>query len=179
MRLGRHDTPENRIEITNMINKFWDCFCLKGCHCTIIGYEFAIYTEKHTPVCCRMPSYGFHEAKIILSQITTLLNNKLIKKCGGSWGRLVVLAAKPHQEYVINIDNFVWRMCVSYSALNRITKPFQFPILRCDNSVYMLVNGSVLIFIITLDAYQGYHQIAVKSCDQEKLAFFSPDDFKY
>lgn len=35
------------------------------------------------------------------------------------------------------------------------------------------------MFIITLDARQGYHHIAVKPCDQEKLVFFSPDDFKY
>ena len=70
-------------------------------------------------------------------------------------------------------------MCVSYRALNRITKPFQFPIPRCDDSIYMLGNGSVHIFIITLDARQGYHQIAVRALDQDKLAFFGPDDYKY
>ena len=70
-------------------------------------------------------------------------------------------------------------MSVSYRALNRITKPIQFPIPRCDDSVYMLSNDSVLIFIIALDARQGYHQIAVKACDQEKRKCFSPDGFKY
>ena len=70
-------------------------------------------------------------------------------------------------------------MCISYRALSCITKPFQLLIPRCDGSVYMLGNDSVLIFIITLDARQGYHQIVVKQRDQEKLVFFSPGDFKY
>ena len=82
LRLGKHVTPEKRIEITNMIKKFWYCFSLKGCHRTIIGYKFSIDTGIHIPVCWRKPSYGFHEAKIILSQITTLLSNKWIRKCG-------------------------------------------------------------------------------------------------
>ena len=83
---------------------------------------------------------------------------------------MIVLAAK---------QDFIWRLCISYRALNHITKPFQFPIPRCDDSIYLLGNDSGRIFIITLDARQGYHQIPVRFCDQEKLAFFGPDDFKY
>ena len=165
--------------IKDIIKEYWDCFCERGCHRPILDYEFGIDTGDHTPVCCRKPSYGFHESKVIMQQIEKLLQNKWARKCGGPWGSMIVLAAKPHQEDMDDIEKFVWRMCVSYRALNRITKPFQFPIPRCDDSVYMLGNGSVKIFIITLDARQGYHQIVVRYCDQEKLAFFGPDDFKY
>ena len=35
------------------------------------------------------------------------------------------------------------------------------------------------IYIISLDARQGYHQVAVRVSDLEKLAFFTPDDLKY
>ena len=35
------------------------------------------------------------------------------------------------------------------------------------------------IWIISLDARQGYHQISVQEEDREKLAFFAPDDRKY
>ena len=34
------------------------------------------------------------------------------------------------------------------------------------------------MFFITLDARHGYHQIAVRLRDQEKLAFFTPDGLK-
>ena len=30
-----------------------------------------------------------------------------------------------------------------------------------------------------MDARQGYHQVAVRKIDREKLAFFAPDDLKY
>ena len=76
-----------------------------------------------------------------------------------------MLAAKPHQENVDDINDFIWRMCVSYRALNRITKPFNYPIPRCDVSIYLLENGSATIYIITLDARQGYYQVAVKYSD--------------
>jgi len=57
-------------------------------------------------------------------------------------------------------------MCVSYrTTLNSVTKPSQYyPIPHCDNSV---------IFFISLNALQGYHQVSVQTIDREKLAFFS------
>ena len=70
-------------------------------------------------------------------------------------------------------------MCVSYRKLNAVTKPFQFPIPRCDDAITVLGCGAVIIWIISLDARQGYHQVAVRLSDQEKLAFFTPDDLKY
>ncbi|MGH7955154.1 MAG: reverse transcriptase domain-containing protein [Gloeomargaritales cyanobacterium] len=32
---------------------------------------------------------------------------------------------------------------------------------------------------MSVDARQGFHQILVRDCDQEKLAFFAPDGKKY
>ena len=70
-------------------------------------------------------------------------------------------------------------MCVSYRRLNAVTKPFQFPIPRCDDAIAILGCGAAMLWIITLDARQGYHQVAVRPSDREKLAFFGPDDLKY
>ena len=115
-----------------------------------------------------------------MDNIKTLLHNDWIEECGGSWGSMIVLAPKPHQEHVTNIDDFVWRMCVSYRKLNSITKPFEYPIPRCDDAVDCLGTciGSKIHFI-SLDAKQGYHQVRVRNSDKEKLAFFSPDNKKY
>ena len=92
---------------------------------------------------------------------------------------MIVLAQKSHQEHVNTTDDFVWRMCVSYRKLNSITKPFQFPIPRCDDAVMILSWGAGDIWIISLDARQGYHQVSVRPSDREKLAFFAPNDRKY
>ena len=116
-----------------------------------------------------------------MEHIDALKENKWIEECKGPWGSLIVLAPKPHQEHVEDIKDFVWRMCVSYRALNAITKPFTYPIPRCDNAVSSLgiIGFGDKILFISLDAKQGYHQIRVKTSDKEKLAFFAPDGVKY
>ena len=55
--------------IVNIIKKYWDCFVQDGTHRPILGYEFGIDTGGAKPVCCRKPSYGPHESKIIMTQV--------------------------------------------------------------------------------------------------------------
>ena len=73
-----------------------------------------------------------------MEQITQLLRNKWIDRCEGPWGSMLFLAQKPHQEIIINIADFIWRMCVSYRRLDAITKPFQFLIPQCDDAIIIL-----------------------------------------
>ena len=88
------------------------------------------------------PSYAPYELKISMTQLDDLLGLKWIEECGGPLGGMIVLAQKSHQEHVNTTDDFVWRMCVSYRKLNSITKPFQFPIPRCDDAVMILSWGA-------------------------------------
>ena len=69
-------------------------------------------------------------------------------------------------------------MCASYRGLNKVTKPFEYLIPRCDDAISFFQVGSCLIWIITVDARTGYHQVLVRKCDREKLAFFTPEDDK-
>ena len=73
--------------------------------------------------------------------------------CEGPWGSSIVLAAKPHQEHIKNIDDFVWRMCVSYRKLNAVTKLFELPIPRCDDVIAIIYTGSQFICIISYTFY--------------------------
>ena len=141
----------------------------------MLGYEFAIDTGDHTPYCCKKPSYGSNEGKIIMSHVRKLKDMGWIRECNtGGWCSPIVLAPKPHQEHISDIKDFVWRMCVSYRGLNKITNPFEYPISRCDVVIEDLGDGNGFIYFICLDASQGYHQIRVRSCDMEKLAFLRP-----
>ena len=88
---------------------------------------------------------------------------------------MILLAAKPHQEHVTNIKEFIWWMRVSYRGLNKVTKIYEFPIPRCDMAVTIFCNGSGKCWIITVDAKQGYHQVKVRECDVKKFAFFAPN----
>ena len=70
-------------------------------------------------------------------------------------------------------------MCVSYRALNARTLPFKYPIPRCIDAIENLGDASGRLYFISLDARQGFHQILVRLSDQEKLAFFAPDEKKH
>ena len=144
-----------RIAITSILTEFWDFFVKEGAKRTTLGYEFDIDTGGSKPFCCRKPSYGPYESKVIMDQITQLLGNKWIDRCGRPWGSMIFLAQKPHQENINNIDDFIWRMCILYCRLSSITKPFQFPIPRCDNAVIVLEDGVGNVLIIKFGCTPG------------------------
>ena len=66
--------------------------------------------------------------------VESLNENSVVEEDDGPWGALVVLAAKPHQENV-PWHKYQWGMCVSCHKLNQFTRPFTFPIPRCDDSL--------------------------------------------
>ena len=56
-----------------------------------------------------------------MKQVQVLLKNVWIEKCGGPWDSRIVLAEKPHQERIQNIDDLIWRMCISNRKLPNIS----------------------------------------------------------
>ena len=53
-----------------------------------------------------------------------------------------MLAPKPPQEGISDVKDFVWRICVSYRGLNKVTNPFEYPIGRCDSAIKDLGDAS-------------------------------------
>jgi hypothetical protein len=64
-----------------------------------------------------------------------------------------------------------WRMCVDYTDLNKHCPKDPFGLSRIDQVIDSTVGCDLLCF---LDFYSGYHQIAIKEGDQEKIAFITP-----
>ena len=96
----------------------------------------------------------------------------------GQWLCKALLAPKPHQENVRNLDDFVWRFCVNYIPLDQITKVISYPIPRCDSAVYLAFGDCVLYWLF--DAPSGYEQLRVAKNSQDyKLAFAGPDATKW
>jgi hypothetical protein len=88
-----------------------------------------------------------------------------------------LLAAKPHQEHIRNIKDFVWRFCVNYIPLNGVTRIITYPIPRCDSAVFNEFGCALWWWMF--GAPMGYHQLAVALESQEKLAFQGVDTIKW
>ena len=148
--------------LKNVLKNFWDCFVTDCVKRVILGYEFGIDTDNATPVCCKKPHYGPHKSTVILKHINVLLCNDWTEQCQGGWGSPIVLAPKPYQEGIIDIEDFVWRMCVFCRGLNKVTHPFEYPIGRCDSAIEDLGDTSSTLYFMCLDKAQGHHQIGVE-----------------
>jgi len=73
---------------------------------------------------------------------------------------------------VVRKKNGNWRVCVDFTNLNRACPKDPFPMPKIDQLVDATFGHSRMSF---LDAFQGYHQIALAAKDPEKTAFISPD----
>ena len=171
-----HLPPDNSSKLIALVKEFWCVFDKKGLLVPVKDYECVIDTGNHPPIACRNPNYGHHEIPIMKEAIGKLLELNQIKQVfDGAWLSKALLAPKPHQEHVTHIDKFVWRFCVSYVALNAITRVVAFSIPRCDAAVNMRMSK----FRWLMDAPSGYHQIRVEKNSQQKLAFAGPEGTKF
>ena len=73
---------------------------------------------------------------------------------------------------IVTKKNRKWRVCIDFTDLNRACLNDPFPMPKIDQLVDTTYGHSRMSF---LDAFQGYHQIALAVEDQEKTAFISPD----
>ena len=73
---------------------------------------------------------------------------------------------------VVKKKNGKWRVCVDFTDLNQACQKNPFSMPKIDQLVDATYRYLRMSF---LDAFQGYHQIALATEDQEKTAFISPD----
>ena len=73
---------------------------------------------------------------------------------------------------VVRKKNGKWRVSVDFMDLNRACPKDPFPMPKIDQLVDATYGHPRMSF---LDAFQGYHHIALATKDQEKMAFISPD----
>ena len=138
-----HLTKFQQNHLTAVIKKYWRVFSKQGVTTPVKGYECEIDTGDAKPIRCKSPTFGPHETPIIEKAIAKLVESGLADQIhDGEWLSKPLLAAKPHQENVTDIDDFVWRFCVNYIALNSVTKIIAMPIPRCEYVVNMDFGGS-------------------------------------
>ena len=129
-----------------------------------------IDTGNAAPVCCKIPRYGPHEARVISELARGLEANGLIEEARSPWGAQVVLAAKPNQDHV-HWSDYIWRLTVSYRKLNAVTRPFVYPARRCDDAARDIGPSK---YFITMDFESGFWQVLLHPQSRDKTTFFVP-----
>jgi hypothetical protein len=108
-----HLNPNQQEEVYNLIREFWSVFNERGVFIPVKNYECIIYTGTTQPIAVKKILYGKQETVIMQCCISALAKVGHIQQItDGSWLFKALLAPKPHQEYVGNIDDFVWCFCV-------------------------------------------------------------------
>ena len=173
-----HLQPEAQQQVIALVKKYWSVFSDKGLNVPVKDYECTIDTGSAAPVHAGKINYGPRETIIMRRCIASLEKlNHIVQIHDGRWLSKALLAPKPHQEGVCNIDDFVWRFCVNYIRLNSVTRVIAYPIPRCDSAVNIsFAEGQ---FFWLLDAPSGYHQLRVAEDSMAKLAFAGPDAIKW
>ena len=72
--------------------------------------------------------YDIREIETMNTFIKVLEDNNWICDYVGSWGSLLLLAARPYQEGCKDIKEFIRRLCISYLPLKSATRSFEFTI---------------------------------------------------
>ena len=170
------DCPlEHRSVIEAIIIAYWDAFDPSGALRPVRGHISHIDVGDHKPVCCKVPRHGPHESRVMDKLLAELESKGVIEDDCGPWGAMIVLAAKPNQDHV-HWRDYVFRLCVSFRMLNAITRPFAFPIPRCDDEAERMgpcEKG------ITADLDSGYWQTLVDEMSRDKTGFFTPEGKKH
>ena len=115
------------------------------------------------PIKKRLRFFDVEKRRAIGEEISKLLAAGLIKEVyHPEW------LANP---FLVKKKNGKWRMCVDYTSLNKACSKDPFPLPRIYQIVDSTAGCETLCF---LDAYSGYHQIAMKESDQLATSFITP-----
>ena len=138
-----HLTTVQQYILNAFVKKYWRVFIKKRVTTPVKDYECEIDTGNARPIRCRNPTFGPLETPLVEKAIANLVELGHGEQIyHGEWLSMPLLAAKPHQENITDIEEFVWQFCVNYIALKSITKIIPMPIPRCDTAVGLLCGFS-------------------------------------
>jgi len=103
-----HLDPNLQEKIYAIIRQYWSVFNEKGVFVPVKNYEFVIDTGTARPISVKKILYGECETIIMRTCIAALAKvGHIVQTTEGGWMFKALLVAKPHQEHIRFIDEFV------------------------------------------------------------------------
>jgi hypothetical protein len=131
-----HFEPHVRDKVYAIVQKYWSVFNNKGVFIPVKNYKCVIDTGDAQPTATKKTIYRPKETSIMRDAIAALAKVGHIQKIhDGHWLFKALLAPKPHQEHVRDINKFVWCFCVNYILLNSVTWIIAYPIPHCNSAI--------------------------------------------
>jgi hypothetical protein len=114
-----HLDPSHADQLIALIKWYWSVFDERGTFTPVHGYQCVINTGNAKPIVVKKIMFGPKETVIMRKSTAALVKVGHIRQIHDSqWLFQALLAAKPHQEHISNIEDFVWRFCVNCIRLN-------------------------------------------------------------
>ena len=101
-------------------------------------------------------------------KLKPLHKRKLVEEAVKMLEARVIERSKSAWSFPIDKKDGGYRFCVDFRALNKISKPFAYPLPLIDDILALL--GKAICFP-TLDLRSGYWQVTLDQADREKAAF--------
>uniref|UniRef100_A0A2N9IUZ7 Uncharacterized protein n=1 Tax=Fagus sylvatica TaxID=28930 RepID=A0A2N9IUZ7_FAGSY len=165
--IGDSLTQEYKSRLLTLLNKYQDVFAWTPYEAPGVDPEFVCHelnvSPEYKPVVQKARRTAPQHAEAVREEVERLLKIGAIRE--------VLYPQWLSNTVVVKKKNGKWRVCVDFTDLNKACPKDPFPLPKIDQLVDSTAGHERMSF---LDAFQGYHQIALRKEDQEKTAFITP-----
>uniref|UniRef100_A0A2N9F868 RNase H type-1 domain-containing protein n=1 Tax=Fagus sylvatica TaxID=28930 RepID=A0A2N9F868_FAGSY len=165
--IGDSLSEELKTRLLALLEEYQDVFAWTPYEAPGIDSEFISHalnvSPEYKPVAHRARRTAPQHAEAVREEVERLLKIGVVRE--------VLYPQWLSNTVVVKKKNGKWRVCVNFTDLNKACPKDPFPLPKIDQLVDSTAGHERMSF---LDAFQGYHQIALREEDQEKTAFITP-----
>ena len=165
--IGDSLSEEHKSQLLTLLNKYQDVFAwtpyeASGVDPELVCHELNVLPE-YKPIIQKARRTAQQHAEAVREEVERFLKIEAIRE--------VLYPEWLSNTVVMKKKNGKWRVCVDFTDLNKACPKDPFPLPKIDQLVDSTAGHERMSF---LDAFQGYHQIALRKEDQEKTALITP-----
>uniref|UniRef100_A0A2N9I521 Uncharacterized protein n=1 Tax=Fagus sylvatica TaxID=28930 RepID=A0A2N9I521_FAGSY len=160
-------SEEHKSQLLALLKEYQDVFAWTPYEAPGVDSEFVCHelnvSPEYKPVVQKARRTAPQHAEAVQEEVERLLKIGAIRE--------VLYPQWLSNTVVVKKKNIKWRVCVDFTDLNKACPKDPFPLPKIDQLVDSTAGHERMSF---LDAFQGYHQIALRREDQEKTTFITP-----